>query len=291
VIDPDPCALADTAAERVIRGTAGCALPIDPIAIALANRIEVFAKPARDRGVSGMLIRVGQEYAIAYATDIDNEAFQRFSVGHELGHYFLPAHPEGVLNAEGIHESRAGYQTEDRYEREADAFSAALLMPRHLFVAALKQTDTGFAAIETLAALCKTSWHATAIRYAQCSADPVAVVVTVGGRIDHWVMSDELRELDRINWLRKHEAVPRGTATFEFNQRAENVRTCARVDGTCNLRDWFGGPFDIEVSEDVVGLGSYGRTLTLLYDIALPDEEERKEEESLRDSWALRFRR
>jgi len=69
------------------------------------------------------------------------------------------------------------------------------------------------------------------------------------------------------------------------------VRNADRADGTSSLQDWFGGLYDIEVTEDVIGLGSYGKTLTVLYGIALPDEEEREEEESMRDSWAPRFRR
>jgi len=104
-------------------------------------------------------------------------------------------------------------------------------------------------------------------------------------------MSDELKTIDGIDWLRKREAVPRNTATFAFNQHADNVQNGARADGTSNLQDWFGGRFDIEVAEDVVGLGSYGKTLTVLYNIDLPDEEEREDEDSLVDSWTPRFRR
>ena len=83
-------------------------------------------KPARDAGVSGMLIRVGNEFAIGYATHIDNEPFQRFSVSHELGHYFLPGHVDAVIGESGIHESRAGFASNDRYEIEADRFAAGL---------------------------------------------------------------------------------------------------------------------------------------------------------------------
>jgi hypothetical protein len=248
-------------------------------------------KPARDAGVSGMLIRVGNGFAIGYATHIDNVPFQRFSVGHELGHYFLPGHPEAILNAQGVHESRAGFRSTDRYEVEADRFAAGLLMPRHLFVSALAKAGKGFAAVEFLAKLCKTSWHATAIRYAQCSPDPVAIVVSVGDRIDHCFMSDELKALDGIDWLRKFEAIPEGTATFAFNQNQANVTNGARADGTSSLQTWFSGSYDIEVTEDVIGLGVYGKTLTVLYDIALPDEEERDEEESMRVSWTPKFRR
>ncbi len=287
----DPYAFATAAAETLIRGMGGTKLPIDPFAIARSKSIEVLPKAARDEGVSGMLIRVGNEFAIGYATHIDNIPFQRFCVAHELGHYFLPGHSEAVLDARGIHESRAGFRSANRYEIEADRFAAGLLMPRHLFVLALAKAGKGLAAIESLADLCQTSRHATAIRYAQCSPDPVAIVVSVGDLIDHCFMSDELKTLDGIDWLRKRETLPRGTATFGFNQDDENIKTGARADGTSNLQDWFGGRYDIEVTEDVIGLGSYGKTLTVLYEIALPDDEERAAEDSLQASWTPRFRR
>jgi hypothetical protein len=73
------------------------ALPVDPIAIALKNDIEVRAKPDTAEGVSGMLLRHGNEFCIAYATHIPSEGFQHFSIGHELGHYFLDGHVDQLL--------------------------------------------------------------------------------------------------------------------------------------------------------------------------------------------------
>jgi Zn-dependent peptidase ImmA (M78 family) len=288
---PDPHTSATAAAETLIRNMAGAALPIDPFAVSRGKGIDVLPKAARDAGVSGMLIRVGNHFSIGYATHIDNVPFQRFCVAHELGHYFLPGHPEGVLDAYGVHESHAGFRSTNRYEIEADRFAAGLLMPRHLFGPALAKAGQGLAAVETLARLCQTSRHATAIRFAQCSPDPVAIIVSVGDRIDHCFMSDELKTLDGIDWLRKREALPRTTATFAFNKDSSNIQTGARADGTSNLQDWFGGRYDIEVTEDVIGLGSYGKTLTILYEIALPDEQERADEDALQESWTPKFRR
>ncbi len=165
-------------AEHLIKDLSITALPVDPFAIASGRKIEVRAKPARDAGVSGMLIRVGNDFCIAYATHIDNEPFQRFSISHELGHYFLPEHIDAVIDTNGIHESRAGFASNNRYEMEADRFAAGLLMPRHLFLPALERAGEGLAAVDGLSALCKTSLHATAIRYSQCTDDPVAIVVS-----------------------------------------------------------------------------------------------------------------
>ncbi|MCK9532263.1 MAG: ImmA/IrrE family metallo-endopeptidase [Gammaproteobacteria bacterium] len=260
----DPYTYGAREAEKLLKELGISTLPVDPFAIAGRKGITVVAKPAEHAGVSGMLIRVGNEFAIAYATHIDNEPFQRFTVGHELGHYFLPGHVEAVLDASGVHQSRAGYSSKNQFEMEADGFAAGLLMPRNLFFPALVAAGKGFAAIEKLASTCGASLHATAIRYAQCTRDPVAIVVSAENRIEHCFMSKSLRDIGGIDWLRKREAVPRDTPTFQFSAEVENVRRGARVEASSNLQAWFGGRHDVEISEDVVGLGRYGKTLTVL---------------------------
>jgi hypothetical protein len=286
----NPYASGALVAEKLVKEW-GLTLPIDPFAIAAEFKIAVAAKPASNPGVSGMLVRVGNEFAIAYATHIGNEPFQRYSVAHELGHYFLPGHPQAIFDARGIHESRAQFVSKDHYEMEADGFAAGLLMPRHLFFPALEGAGQGLAAVESLAAQCKTSLHATGIRYAQCTRDLAAVVVSTGDRVDHCFMSEALKGVDGIDWLRKRDLVPRLSATCAFNQDPVNVRTVQRVEETSNLQDWFGGKRRIAIDEDVIGLGNYGRTLTVLYNISVPEHEEEQNEATLIESWTPRFRR
>lgn len=285
----NPYASGALTAERYVKDW-GLVLPIDPFAIAEQFGISLAAKPANHQGVSGMLVRVGNEFAIAYATHIENEPFQRFSVAHELGHYFLPGHPEAVFDDRGVHESRAQFVSKDRYEMEADGFAAGLLMPRHLFYPALARAGQGLEAIESLAAVCMTSLHATAIRYAQCTRDAVAVVVSNGNHIDHCFMSEALKAVDGINWIRKRELLSESVPTYRFNQDTANVRAAKRIEDSSSLQDWFGGHRSVPVSEDIIGLGRYGRTLTILYDINLPEPEEEEDEKALIESWTPRFR-
>ena len=94
----DPYWSATIAAEKVVKERAISALPVDPIVLAQDLGIEVVAKPASAQGVSGMLLRRGNAFGIAYATHIDSTGFQNFSVAHELGHYFLPGHVDAVLS-------------------------------------------------------------------------------------------------------------------------------------------------------------------------------------------------
>ena len=116
------CRWAEKVAEKYLEENSLLRLPVDPIAIAEKHGIVVQAKPATDVGVSGMLIKHGDMFGIAYATHVKIEGFQRFSVAHELGHYLLPGHYENILPNDGVHESKAGFFSGNKYEREKYIF-------------------------------------------------------------------------------------------------------------------------------------------------------------------------
>ncbi|QGQ25807.1 ImmA/IrrE family metallo-endopeptidase [Gimesia benthica] len=259
-------------------------LPVDPFGLADSHNIVVQAKPSSSSGVSGYLIRVGDQFGIQYATHIKVEGFKRFTVAHELGHYFLPGHPEHLFpNGEGIHHSMSGFISSDKFERQADFFAAALLMPRDLFLGALRRAGDGFEGIETLAETCVTSITATAIRYTKFAEDPVAVVVSSGNQVDYCFMSEALRDLPRIEWLKKGTVLP-ASATAKFNTNFENIEEARRVEGYTWLNEWFEGAPEVEMKEDVVGLGSYGRTLTVLHTSEALAEDVEEEDDDYRFS-------
>ena len=284
-------AAASQCAEQLLRDLGISSLPVDPVAIAARHDIVVRPKANAEPGISGLLVKVGDTFGIMYATHLGNEGYERFSVGHELGHFFLPGHIDAVIGPDGLHASRAGFASVDRFEAEADHFSAGLLMPRRLFVNAIASAGEGLDAVETLATTCKTSLTATAIRLTQCTPDPLAVIMSTGPQIDYCFISDTLRELSGIDWIRKGQIVPRASATFAFNQNPADVKAGKRTSGTSDLQDWFGGSRSIEVTEDIMGLGSLGKTLTILYGFEVPDEDEEAEEESTVASWKPHFRR
>jgi Zn-dependent peptidase ImmA (M78 family) len=266
---------AEKEAERVLEDHQLSQLPICPFHIAEKVGIVVAQKEATSRGVSGFLMRVGDTFGIMYATHIVNEGFIRFTVAHELGHYFIPGHPEQLFpNGDGVHQSQSGYVSDDLVERQADHFASSLLMPETLFLREMRRSGQGLQAIRLLAETCKTSLTATAIRYAKFTDDPVAVVVSTGDRIDYCIMSDTIRELKGLTWIKRGDSLPTDTATAEFNSDPDNVTGAENAEGASYLDDWFDGAPQIEMSEDVIGLGSYGKTLTVLYAEEWPEEEE-----------------
>ena len=211
-------------AERIIREHNVTSLHVDPISIASSLGIDVVEKPASDGGVSGMLIRYGEQFCIAYATHIKSPGFRRFTIAHELGHYFLEGHIDAIFKDGSVHESRAGFLSSISYELEADHFAARLLMPNALFSAALRRAGEGLTAVESLAATCQTSLPATAIRYAECTHEPVAIIVSTGNNVDFCVMSKALRECDGIDWIRKNQILPMKSLTRSFNADSGRIR-------------------------------------------------------------------
>ena len=94
-----------------------------------------------------------------------------------------------------------------------------------------------------------------------------------------------------IDWIRKCQAVPRTTPTLAFNRDLDKVRRADRIEETSDLQTWFGGAQSIELREDVIGLGRYGKTLTVLHGIEFPEDQDEDDDQALTESWTPRFRR
>ncbi|MGY2492014.1 ImmA/IrrE family metallo-endopeptidase [Cupriavidus sp. CP313] len=275
---------AEQVAEKIVRDE-GLTLPIDVLSLAAARDIHVVAKPTSAQGVSGMLIRSGERFAIAYATHIRSEGFQRFSIAHELGHYFLDGHPDAVFRGGDVHESKAGFASSDQYELEADHFAAGLLMPSHLFDAAASRYSDGLEAVKGLAGDCKTSLTASAIRYAQLTDAAVAIIVSHVSTVDYCFTSKSMRRTKGYRHLNKGAVLPRQSLTRGFNQNPKNIESASEDDDSTELNLWFHTDDEISATEEVIGLGDYGKTLTVIT-ADTPDDDEDTE----RDWQAPRFK-
>lgn len=291
----DPLLKVKWEADKLLQELGIDTLPVDPFEIAGRLGIALQAMPSRMGGASGMLIHVAGQFGICYPTHIENEGFKKFSVGHEIGHYRLPGHIEAVLDENGQHVSSAGFHSSSRYELEADHFAAALLMPTRLVRPILDKAGDGLGAVEAIASECETSLEAAAIRFTHLCPDPAAVVRSQGGTIDYAFMSNSLRDFDGLDWIRKGTPLP-NSATREFNLNDANVRSGLRVEGSSSLQNWLGGPYRQQIREEVAGLGSYAKTLTVLTGMQPPDEldyddEDDQADEDLVESWTPRFHR
>jgi Zn-dependent peptidase ImmA (M78 family) len=270
---------------------AGCAaFPIDPIAIARSKDIDVLAKPSEVKGVSGAMIMAGGNVTILYSSEYNNTGFEHFCVAHELGHYFLPGHPEEIQKQGGTHFSRAGFTQNSSIELEADHFASGLLLPSRLTRSFLSRRQSGLQGILDLANAAECSRTAAAIRSAECCDYPIAVIVSEGSQVFYAFMSDKFKQLGKLAFLRKGSPLPHG-ATRRFNADATNILDVKRDCASTDLNSWFDGPREIALDEEIIGLGKYGYTLTVLSSEELPadPDEEDDEDKNLEERWTPRF--
>lgn len=264
--------------------------PIDPRAIAEKRDIALEPKPADAQGVSGAIIFVGDAATIIYSTEHGNRGFENFSISHELGHWFLPGHPEEIIKAGGTHFSRADFTQNTSIELEADHFASGLLLPSTLTRQLLSKSQIGLDGILQLAEASHCSVTAAAIRASECSAYPMAIIVSKGDEIAYAFISETFKDLGKLAFLRKGTPLP-SSATRRFNAAQKNVLRGERAIDETDLATWFDGSGRIALDEEIIGLGRYGYTLTVLTSELLPEDptEDEDEDAALEKSWTPRF--
>lgn len=264
--------------------------PVDPLQIARAKDITVHAKVPEAKGISGALIFAGDQVSLIYSTEYGNQGFENFCVAHELGHYFLPGHPDEIIKQGGTHLSRANFTQSTSIELEADHFASGLLMPSAFTKELLQKSQIGIEGILTLADEARCSRTAAAIRAAECCTYPMAVVVSQKKEVAYAFLSGNFKKLGKLAFLKKGTPLPT-SLTRDFNADSNNILQAKRACAETDLNTWFDGSREITLDEEVLGLGNYGYTLTVLSSESLPidPDEEEDGDEQLEKSWTPRF--
>ena len=282
-------------AQRLLDEEGLLGLPVDLNALADTRDIVIRAMATSTDGVSGMLVSYGNTFGILYDSTIANDGFQRFSIAHELGHFFVEGHLDHIPFVDGVHRSRAGYISQDRYEREADSFAAGLLMPERPVCEVIGRHPNGLAAIEAIERQARASLTASAICYAGLTDVATAVIVSRNGKIEYCFMSEAMKSLKFDAWPRKGSPIPAGTATAAIARLPTEQRQFAREEDEALTTEWFGAGRSEQAREEVLGLGTYNRVLTVLTCSEIFDEgsmdEDDDSDQALEESWTPRFRR
>lgn len=105
-------------------GITSCPVPVE--IIASKHRIKISRGPSAD--FSGILIRKNN-FSLIGVSDTEAAVRQRFTIAHELGHFFLHENKDTFVD----YRDNKKIPQDSLKEREANMFAAALLMPR-LFV-------------------------------------------------------------------------------------------------------------------------------------------------------------
>lgn len=119
----------------------------------------------------------------------------RFTLGHELGHYFIDEH-RNALRAGLVpsHPSQCEYESDLLVEREADHFASNLLMPPTRYRQVATAARVGLEGVLKVSSLFDTSVTSTAIRYATSDIVPCAVIKwNVEGFAWKWLSTETFR--------------------------------------------------------------------------------------------------
>lgn len=178
-------------AEELVADLGMTKPPIDPLAIAAGEKPLLVAKGG-DVGdlFDGQLEfhRAKGRFVLLFNTKYDRGASQhhprtRFSVGHELGHFYLPEHRAYLEGGGESHGSRSEFRADAGIEREADAFAAGLLLPRQLLMTRVRGRELTLRVLDQIVEEFQTSRVATAWRCVDVTDQPCALFAIRDGRV------------------------------------------------------------------------------------------------------------
>jgi hypothetical protein len=249
--------------------------------LATATGLQVFEHDdGFPEGVYGALVKHSAiSFCIMVSSRCPTPGHRRFTLAHELGHFVLPEHVDVLLGTTPVHFSRGGHfrGRKEWWEVEADAFAAELLVPTILAGSRLRAAPRGIAAIQMLVRHFDVSFSCAAVRYAALTHEPVMIVLSCAGVVE-WTCCAKCvwdhrwsRGLGRGDWA------PRQSATAIFARSPALVASGEARTMSDVLPSWVEGAPPVPVIEEAVGLGAYGRVLTVLSCDHLPTPEEHEE--------------
>lgn len=179
---------------------------------------------------------------------------QRFSAGHELGHWMRDRNKisfsceELKLNKEWSQENP---------EFRANRYAKELLLPELMFAPRAKNKEITFATVRELAKIFNTSLTATAFRLVELGSSPAMLVCCEPGRRCWFFRGGDV---PRKLWLRDYPK--KDTLAYDLLKGSENVQSPCDVYSD----SWFSNPnaHRYGVREDSIKLSS-NIVLTLLW--------------------------
>jgi Zn-dependent peptidase ImmA (M78 family) len=198
-----------------------------------------------------------------------NSPRARFTLAHELGHYFIDEHRNALLNGMvPAHSSFCDFESENVIEREADHFAANLILPKNKFIKAAKKEEIGLQGILSISRKFGASITSTTIRYID-EALGKAVVIKWNHNDFQWKrISNELFNSGLKKTIESPEKVIRNSPTWK-TMNGEAPFPAEFFSGGSTVSAWF--PFINEkwkqnelLIEEAITLGRFGM-LTFLH--------------------------
>lgn len=174
--------------------------PIDPLKVAatekrllrtggcdLGSRYDGKLEFVRSRGLFLLFYNTKYDFGLPEG---EHHPRTRFSISHELGHFFIDHHHQSLRSGARPHGSTGEFRSPRQIEREADAFAASLLMPTQFARPIINQDELSMERIERIAKDFDVSIVSAAIRSVRLSDFPCALAGIRGGQVA-WMFPSE----------------------------------------------------------------------------------------------------
>ena len=248
-------------ARRLLSDLGVSSVPVYPRKIAKELGILVWEREA-DSGYDGYLISADGNWGIMLNSSIRSKARKRFTVAHELGHYYIDYH-DGT-NYQCFGRDIGSISPSIRQdEREANEFAVELLMPDEAFRKDIQQRGISLNAINSIAAKYGTSMTSTAIRYARCSPEACAIVVSEQCKIRYFAYSENFRR-EKSLYLSRNAPLRDGSHAKKLFDSELQV---PEEQGAVKASSWSanGADPDLMVLEHSKCLSAFKQVLSLIW--------------------------
>ncbi len=260
-------------AEAAFSETGGT-LPVQPTPLIDSHGI-TFSSGDYGSAFDGVLEHRGGQFHIycnVRDTDYPGSARARFTVGHELGHYFIDEHRNALASGRvPAHRSFIDKASSSVIETEANTFFSHLLMPQHDFRKAVAKEKPGLQGLINLSSTFNVSAQATAIRYVEECQVPCAAMMFRPGKRPWSAISPTLRKLGyQYGNAPEVTALPNGFASKAAQEAPSSPGLSAIFEAPSTASYWFAdvapsSQKNCVIAEQAVRLGSYGVLALLLF--------------------------
>lgn len=262
------------------------AFPFDPHIAAKWLEINIESR-AELQGATGAIFLTDDP--VIYHPQSMSFGLLHFTLGHELGHYYISGHTEQIIADGGQHFSHGGTFSSKKpvIEQEADFFSANFLMPQRATKILLENHDVGLDGVIHLHETAVTSITSSAIRATQCDPYPIAIImVGQDGRVQYSFRSSSFQTSVPGKHLPRSAVIPSDSAAYRISTDS-SLYAGERDRCSSSSYEWF-GEGNKRLDAETYHLGSYGTLVVLTGE---ENWEEDDEEECLVESWTPNFKR
>ncbi len=203
----------------------------------VANYLGIYYEEESLTGAQGNIIFGKKSSKITISTAVTNPSQKRFIIAHELGHFSLHRNIEKKFFS-CDEKSFVDYHSKGGQETEANEFASELLMPTRLFKEFSSNKSFDVSLIKEISNYFETSITSTSIKYADFGHEPLAVILSKGGKVA-WVKMNEKFPLKFIPYKM---SVPTTSVAASFYKDGSLPDRPERV----NIFDWFNQDFNID---------------------------------------------